>query len=78
VGLASPALYGAEDKQTTDMTVICHSKPASLSSTESSDGGKKLLLTYCNFQGVNTNVIFSNPSSQLYNNVNVYFLSVEV
>jgi hypothetical protein len=44
VGLASPALHGAEDKQTTDMTVICHSKPASLSSTESSDGGKKLLL----------------------------------
>ncbi|KAK2403699.1 autophagy-related protein 18h [Trifolium repens] len=39
VGLASPALHGAEDKQTTDMTVICHSKPASLSSTESSDGG---------------------------------------
>lgn len=35
----SPALDGAEDKQTADMTVICHSKPASLSSTESSDGG---------------------------------------
>ncbi|KAK7285423.1 hypothetical protein RJT34_20193 [Clitoria ternatea] len=29
----------ADDKQTADVTVICHSKPASLSSTESSDGG---------------------------------------
>lgn len=28
------------DEKITEETVICHSKPASLSSTESSDGGK--------------------------------------
>ncbi|KAL5069341.1 hypothetical protein RYX36_020228 [Vicia faba] len=39
LGSASPVLHVAEDKQTADMTVFCHSKPASLSSTESSDGG---------------------------------------
>ncbi|KAJ1435725.1 WD40/YVTN repeat-like-containing domain superfamily [Sesbania bispinosa] len=39
LGPASPVPYQAEDKQTADVTVICHSKPASLSSTESSDGG---------------------------------------
>ncbi|KAK7270241.1 hypothetical protein RIF29_23243 [Crotalaria pallida] len=35
----SPVPHHGEDKQNADMTVICHSKPASLSSTESSDGG---------------------------------------
>ncbi|CAK8572877.1 unnamed protein product [Lathyrus sativus] len=39
LGSASPVLHVAEDKQTADRTVFCHSKPASLSSTESSDGG---------------------------------------
>ncbi|XP_004496059.1 autophagy-related protein 18g-like [Cicer arietinum] len=39
LGPASPVLHATEDKQTADMIVICHSKPASLSSTESSDGG---------------------------------------
>ncbi|KAE9611510.1 putative transcription factor WD40-like family [Lupinus albus] len=39
LNLASPVHCQAEDRQTADMTVICHSKPASLSSTESSDGG---------------------------------------
>ncbi|XP_027363430.1 autophagy-related protein 18g-like isoform X2 [Abrus precatorius] len=39
LGHASAVPHPAEDKQTADMTVICHSKPASLSSTESSDGG---------------------------------------
>jgi len=38
-----PVPNQADDKETADMTVICHSKPASLSSTESSDGGKKLV-----------------------------------
>ncbi|KAL1369172.1 hypothetical protein HN51_023289 [Arachis hypogaea] len=37
--IASPIRNQSEDKQTADVTVICHSKPASLSSTESSDGG---------------------------------------
>lgn len=39
----SPSLgpYQAEDK-ITQQTVICHSNPASLSSTESSEGGKPL------------------------------------
>ncbi|KAI4349570.1 hypothetical protein L6164_010145 [Bauhinia variegata] len=31
--------HQAEDRATADVTVICHSKPASLCSTESSDGG---------------------------------------
>ncbi|KAL5155018.1 Autophagy-related protein 18g [Glycine soja] len=35
----SPVLDQADDKETADVTVICHSKPASLSSTESSEGG---------------------------------------
>ncbi|XP_020211839.1 autophagy-related protein 18g [Cajanus cajan] len=35
----SPVPNQADDKETADVTVICHSKPASLSSTESSDGG---------------------------------------
>ncbi|KAJ1433021.1 Breast carcinoma amplified sequence 3 [Sesbania bispinosa] len=34
-----PVPNQVEDKETADVTVICHSKPASLSSTESSDGG---------------------------------------
>ncbi|KAK7277688.1 hypothetical protein RJT34_22703 [Clitoria ternatea] len=38
-GHASQVPHRSEDKQTADMIVICHSKPASLSSTESSDGG---------------------------------------
>ncbi|KAI9119193.1 hypothetical protein K1719_009868 [Acacia pycnantha] len=36
---SSPVSHQAEDKTTAEVTVICHSKPASLSSTESSDGG---------------------------------------
>lgn len=36
---SSSVSHQAEDKTTADVTVICHSKPASLSSTESSDGG---------------------------------------
>ncbi|KAJ7977469.1 Breast carcinoma amplified sequence [Quillaja saponaria] len=33
--------HQAEEKISAEETVICHSKPASLSSTESSDGGKE-------------------------------------
>ncbi|CAJ1906934.1 unnamed protein product [Sphenostylis stenocarpa] len=35
----SPVPNQGDYKETADVTVICHSKPASLSSTESSDGG---------------------------------------
>ncbi|WVZ07449.1 hypothetical protein V8G54_020795 [Vigna mungo] len=36
---SSPVPNQGDYKETADVTVICHSKPASLSSTESSDGG---------------------------------------
>ncbi|XP_028762249.1 autophagy-related protein 18g isoform X2 [Neltuma alba] len=36
---SSSVSHQAEDKTSAEVTVICHSKPASLSSTESSDGG---------------------------------------
>ncbi|KAL2320903.1 hypothetical protein Fmac_029872 [Flemingia macrophylla] len=39
LGPTSPVPNQADYKETADVTVICHSKPASLSSTESSDGG---------------------------------------
>ena len=35
----SSEIYQSEVKVTEEIVVICHSKPASLSSTESSDGG---------------------------------------